>query len=744
MSTSMSARERPLVAALALLVMAAALLMTTGQPGSADGDVLLAAAASLWRTGEPTVNAVALSDALFPVDSARMGAPGADGALYSKKGLTPSLLLLSLVAAADVAPWLSTRAAAALFNPLVNMLTALALYATVRRLGFGAWTAFWTGLLFGTATLALAYARTLYGEPLAGLLLALAVWALVALGQGAGWWLAALLGAALGLLVGVNTIYVVMAGVLALAGLALVLRARYWRAAAALLAPLALAGALLLVYNALRFGSPFTTGYRFADGEGFTFPFLTGMYGQFLSPYRGIVWYSPLLMLALPGALLLARRGRRRLALGLAGLVLLQGALFAAWWSWDGGIVWGPRFLVPALPAAMLLIAPVLALAGRRRSVFAGVAALALLSAGAALLGGLYSEIPHVTYLIRTVWGGDVVNSRAVGLGAALTDPMLSPLLGHLALAQGGWPMMAGWAQSWASPVLWLAPLALGFVGLVLLAARGLARRVLGLGAVAALLALNGVAGGLSAAPDAQQAQAVQAALDPPAALFAQTGVLGTALLDVEVRAPVTVVNAPTAPDDRDARPLWDWQHAQAQPFWLMTWFGPADPQDWAAQQAWQTLAFARETTAAGHRLLLFAPSAQGEVLQMAWDFDGITLDSVETEPRSTGLAVTLRWRALGPPPQPRSWFVHALDADGAIVAQQDRAPQGGYAPVERWEQGEVVIDRLLLLMPDARQARALRIGWLQADGARVPVTGADGQPAADGYIVIALPGGAG
>jgi hypothetical protein len=87
---------------------------------------------------------------------------------------------------------------------------------------------------------------------------------------------------------------------------------------------------------------------------------------------------------------------------------------------------------------------------------------------------------------------------------------------------------------------------------------------------------------------------------------------------------------------------------------------------------------------------------------------------------------------------------VHALDADGAIVAQQDRAPQGDYAPVERWEQGEVVIDRLLLLMPDARQARALRIGWLQADGARVPVTGADGQPAADGYIVIALPGGAG
>lgn len=742
MSTSMIPHSRTLAAALALLVLAVSLLMTTGQPGSADGDALLAVAASLWRTGEPTVNAVALSDALFPVDSARMGAAGADGALYSKKGPTPSLLLLPLVVAADAAPWLSTRAAAALFNPLVNMLTALALYATVRRLGFGAWTAFWTGLLFGTATLALAYARTLYGEPLAGLLLALAVWALVALGQGAGWRPAALLGAALGLLVGVNTIYVVTAGALALIGLVKLARSRRWAAIAALLAPLALAGVLLLAYNALRFGSPFTTGYRFGDGEGFTFPFLTGMYGQLLSPYRGIVWYSPLVVLALPGALLLARQGRRWLALGLAGLALLQGALFAAWWSWDGGIVWGPRFLVPALPAAMLLIAPVLALAGRRRSVFAGVAALALLSVSAALLGGLYSEIPHLTYLIRTVWGGDVVNSRAIGLGAALTDQMLSPLLGNLALAQGGWPMMAGWAQPWASPVLWLAPLALAVSGLALLAVRP--RPAIAIGAVAALLALNLAAGGLSAAPDAQQAQAVQAALDPPAALFAQTGVLSTALVDVELRAPVTVVNAPTAPDDRDARPLWDWQLAQARPFWLMTWFGPADPLDWAARQAWHTLAFARETSAAGHRLLLFAPPAQGEALQTAWDFDGIALDSVETEPRSTGLAVTLRWRALRPPLPLRTWFVHVLDPDGAIVAQQDRAPQGGYAPVERWGQGDVVVDRLMLLMPDTRLAHALRIGWLQADGARVPVTGADGELAADGYIVIPLPGRAG
>jgi hypothetical protein len=58
---------------------------------------------------------------------------------------------------------------------------------------------------------------------------------------------------------------------------------------------------------------------------------------------------------------------------------------------------------------------------------------------------------------------------------------------------------------------------------------------------------------------------------------------------------------------------------------------------------------------------------------------------------------VRLAWigKAAEPPEAALTWFVHLLDAGGQIVAQQDRAPLGGYQPTDTWTPGAIVTDRL-------------------------------------------------
>jgi len=61
---------------------------------------------------------------------------------------------------------------------------------------------------------------------------------------------------------------------------------------------------------------------------------------------------------------------------------------------------------------------------------------------------------------------------------------------------------------------------------------------------------------------------------------------------------------------------------------------------------------------------------------------------------------LTLYWRALGRIDVSYSVFVHLVDEQGRIWAQDDHVPAKGDAPTTSWLPGEVIADRVLLHVP--------------------------------------------
>jgi hypothetical protein len=124
----------------------------------------------------------------------------------------------------------------------------------------------------------------------------------------------------------------------------------------------------LLLYNYVRFGDWLQTGYGIWYAHYGLKMFQFEGYGGHLaallaSPYRGLLFYSPIVVAAIAGTFLL-RSGTGRL-LGWTGLAVLAAALlfFAGFHFWAGGHSWGPRFLT----SPQVLLAPALAAVFERR-----------------------------------------------------------------------------------------------------------------------------------------------------------------------------------------------------------------------------------------------------------------------------------------------------------------------------------------------------------------------------------------
>jgi hypothetical protein len=126
--------------------------------------------------------------------------------------------------------------------------------------------------------------------------------------------------------------------------------------------------------------------------------------------YRGLFFYAPILLLALPGWLVLIRRRAWRLAAVSFLVCLTILAVNLSYPEWTGGWSTGPRLLVPLVPFAMLPVAAMLSV--RRRAVWALAVVLAL--AGAVLMlffQGVGGRVPHdianpVRDFVWPIWSG--------------------------------------------------------------------------------------------------------------------------------------------------------------------------------------------------------------------------------------------------------------------------------------------------------------------------------------------------
>jgi hypothetical protein len=812
----LTVRDRGIAAALFCLLLGAYLLVYVPRVDSIDGQAILAVSASVARTGTFQIGQIGAQDSLLPQQMARMGAFGLDGNYYSKKGVAPSLLFVPVVWIAD-ALRLDLRVLAMLFNPVVTALTGVMLYALVRTFGYAARVAFLTALLYGIATFALVYTKTLYAEPLAALLLTIAVWALIkinyrdteaspptplsvrdasALGKsrvdlvrvtgegeserdGAYFkrergpsYFAFIPGLCLGLLMGINLVYAllvpVVVGWLAVTqwqvgrgptGTSFGRTPRPYtdliRSGGYLLIPVFICAALIALYNMLRFGSLTSTGYHFAAGEGFTRPFLEGFLGQLISPYRGLLWYNPVLLLAIPGWLML-RRARPAAAWLVFALVLASVGAFSTWWSWEGGIAWGARFTLTITPLVAVCLAPLVALvsgskqatgsklqglgpmlvAGGWWLVAISLIAFSLLSVGIQLLGAGYSLYPFVEYLYR------------FGDRQSLYDPLQSAVIGHLALANAGWPLEPAWMASGLNlPHLLIALVLISFaVGqrfLLKLEDQTGGSRLLPFRSVALPLCLSAVSLFLLArlyTPSASPIHDLTAVLNPPGRVLIASTHFDESVLDLPLREAVVSTNAPTTPDDTLAASLTASALQGGGNLWLVTWFPSATQENWQEQALWECCAFGIQRSVAGHRALLFSLETPPAADQSADYIFGeqVRLLGYGFTQTDDGLLVTLEWAAGTAPSDGINWFAHLLDAEGNILAQQDRVPAGGFSRLADVAENDRLLDRLYF--PGVVDGANLRLGWVNsATAERLPVRDGVGQLVEEGFVLLSL-----
>ena len=252
-----------------------------------------------------------------------------------------------------------SKLAASLFAAVSVAFVYLAARELARRLGTGEASAFGAAVVYAVATPTWAVSsQGLWGHAPAQLALAVALWILVREDAGPG--RLGLAGLALGLMVASRPSTAPVAAALTIPAL------RRWRAGGWVLAvALGAVVAAVSAYNWSAFGS-LQGGYAemhrahqwHGAGGTWSLGLPVGLAGLLVSPSRGLLVYSPVLVAAFLG---LARGSARPegtpvryLALAVAASLLTIGT-YAIWW---GGHCFGPRYLADILPALTLGIVP--------------------------------------------------------------------------------------------------------------------------------------------------------------------------------------------------------------------------------------------------------------------------------------------------------------------------------------------------------------------------------------------------
>ena len=345
------------------------------------------------------------------------------------------------------------------------------------------------GCAYALATLAFPYGTVLYGHTLSALLVFAAFFrvARAELDSEAAGDVSIALGAR-----GATVLGALVAGAFVveyptfILGATIALYTLYRTAAAARLAVLgrialgaAGPGLVQAAFSTWAFGSPFALPYKYvveplfrahtASGLfGIGLPIPAAVYGALVSPYRGIFFFCPVLVLAFAGYAAWLRDGRALRVAGLAAALSLAGLLFAvSYYAWDGGLATGSRHLVPIAAFAILPLAFFVESGRAARAITFALSVVSALILGATLSvtmhhaegdpfgpSGLYTVV--VPSLLRGDLGiffGDVVGTLPRGdLAGTVASVLGAPPWLALALPASAWAVMLAWASRAPSP----------------------------------------------------------------------------------------------------------------------------------------------------------------------------------------------------------------------------------------------------------------------------------------------------
>jgi len=192
-------------------------------------------------------------------------------------------------------------------------------------------------------------------------------------------------------------------------------------------------------YNWVRFGSPLESGYLRDQVVGWGASPLAGAAGLLFSSYASLFLYCPIALLSVAGLAAMWRR-QRAAALLFISIFAALFVLYASVGNWMAGRAYGPRYLVPLLPA---LVLPLAWWRPASRRAWTAAAALVALSVAVQLPGVLvdYAKVrvslarqgETVAQDMRWSRAPLLLNARAA---AQVAPPALAALVGLRPIAR--------------------------------------------------------------------------------------------------------------------------------------------------------------------------------------------------------------------------------------------------------------------------------------------------------------------
>ncbi len=691
--------SRPLALGISLSLLFLYVLSYSGIYHAVDELSALSVTTSILSGQGVQVNAMAWDQSRTPPQNE----PGIDGQLYSKKGIGLSLLALPLFALGQA--WWAVGAVqmTLLLNPLLGALLAYLFFHLVLTLGYPRATAVIGTFALGLGTLTWPYTRTLFSEPLAMLGVGLTLYGAVAFRRrmegNTGKLALALASGGLALTVLAKPANAVLIPLVLLYLTYVLVGESKQPVAWSMMAgqilsfglPVGLAVSGVVLYNYLRFHTFFT--FPLANFERFDTPLSVGLPGLLLSPGKGLFWYTPLAWLIWPSIPLWRQQKRLPDHLLAAGMVLCLLILYARWYDWPGGRAWGPRMIVLVVPALVVLTLPVLEAWGKSTAKFWQRSLLV----GVLIVSGLV-QIPGVLVNFERQEGLDMQSGTS--FAQLIWDWQHSPLLtywGKIALSPD---------PVWLQPFFWQQPgwqiagwLLLGMCGAACLIIALRARKHRLLLPTTLLIASLALLFVIIAKADPRWQERSAAPADNAALLeYVQTNAWPTDLVlldllpqnDIQGRVWWWLNEAPGKP------PAVGWQRQppsnQAAYQRLQGWLQRQD-RVWLALQAtnegsadsttelwldhWAYRG--RQQWIGSQRVVEYLlPASATAATKLTGPFvfsDTLSLQSVSQQVSHSGAfqLVTLQWAT---PATPTLRFsLQALDQQGQLVAQLDRAP---------------------------------------------------------------------